>query len=338
LPAEEVARIGADIADALYLAHRRGVVHRDVKPGNILLGPDGRAKLVDFGIAHSLAIGAERLTTTGMVIGTLHSMAPEQLLGGSITPRTDLYGLGAVLYEALTGRPPYAESTPFAVIEAQKHGPPELPGVPPALARVIAACLQADPAQRPIHAGAVASALRSWLSADGDAPALGIAPRSPDVDTAAQTQVRPAAPPVAPSPNDEPPMAVDAGANGPPAPSSAAASSEPPRRSILPMSMVALVLAALLLVAILSSTLLRPDAAGDPGTTATPTPSQVPVPTPTPSFDIGALPRPVAEEVRKWWEDCGTEGQPPPVDISGMNHRQVEDALKPFREACEGDD
>ncbi|MGZ8513002.1 MAG: serine/threonine-protein kinase, partial [Candidatus Limnocylindria bacterium] len=104
----EAARITADVADALYHAHQRGLVHRDVKPGNVLLSADGRTRLVDFGIARSLAESAERFTQAGTVMGTLSAMAPEQLAGGPIGPRTDLYGLGVVLHEALTGRPPYA--------------------------------------------------------------------------------------------------------------------------------------------------------------------------------------------------------------------------------------
>ena len=124
LPPPEAAAIAADIAEALFHAHQRGVIHRDVKPGNVLLSADGRTRLVDFGIAHSLAVASERLTMAGTVIGSLHSMAPEQLVGGPITPRTDLYGLGAVLHESLTGRPPYAESSPVALAEAQRAGPP----------------------------------------------------------------------------------------------------------------------------------------------------------------------------------------------------------------------
>jgi eukaryotic-like serine/threonine-protein kinase len=159
----EAAHVGAEVADSLFHAHQQGVIHRDVKPGNVLLDRDGRVRLVDFGIAHSLAKSAERLTLTGTVIGTLSSMAPEQLAAGPITPRADLYGLGVVLHEALTGQSPYPASTPLVLAEAQRSGPPTLEGVDPALAELVTACLAYDPENRPRHAGAVAEALRAWL-------------------------------------------------------------------------------------------------------------------------------------------------------------------------------
>ena len=167
--------MAADIAEALFHAHQRGVVHRDVKPGNVLLASDGRTRLVDFGIAHSLAESAERLTMTGTVVGTMSAMAPEQLLGGPITPRTDLYGIGVVLYEALTGRPPYPGGSPVALAEAQRAGPPPLDGIDPTLAGIVAACLAVEPENRPLHAGALAVALRSWLAGDA-VPAIAMAP------------------------------------------------------------------------------------------------------------------------------------------------------------------
>ncbi|MGH2358625.1 MAG: serine/threonine-protein kinase, partial [Candidatus Limnocylindria bacterium] len=164
LPAADAARIVAEVSDALYHAHQRGVVHRDVKPGNILLSRDGRARLVDFGIAHSLAPSAERLTQTGNVMGTLRYMAPEQLAGGDIGPRTDLYGLGTVLHEALTGQPPFAAATPVALAEAQRGPLPAMEGIDPALVAVTHACLALEPTQRPLHAGALADSLRAWLA------------------------------------------------------------------------------------------------------------------------------------------------------------------------------
>ncbi|HJP72010.1 MAG TPA: serine/threonine-protein kinase [Candidatus Limnocylindria bacterium] len=185
------AAITADVAEALYHAHQRGVIHRDVKPGNVLLASDGRTRLVDFGIAHSLAPSAERLTLAGTVMGTLSAMAPEQLTGGPITPRTDLYGLGVVLHEALTGRAPYLASSPVALAEAQRAGPPAMDGMDPALASLVGACLAYEPTMRPLHAGALAAALRDWLAGD-PAAALAMAPmRSASVDTAAITRPMP---------------------------------------------------------------------------------------------------------------------------------------------------
>ncbi|MGH2402501.1 MAG: serine/threonine-protein kinase, partial [Candidatus Limnocylindria bacterium] len=189
LPPREATATTADVAEALYHAHQRGVIHRDVKPGNVLLARDGRTRLVDFGIAHSLADASERLTMTGTVVGTLRAMAPEQLAGGPITPRTDLYGLGVVLHEALTGRPPYASGSPVELAEQQRAGPPDLGGLEPALAAVVASCLAFEPASRPLHAGALASALRDWLAGDPSA-ALALAPPPPaigSVDTSAIT-------------------------------------------------------------------------------------------------------------------------------------------------------
>ena len=204
LPEADAARITADVAEALYHAHQQGVVHRDVKPGNVLLAADGRTRLVDFGIAHSLAASTERLTMAGTVIGTLSAMAPEQLAGGPITPRTDLYGLGVVLHEALLGQPPFPSASAVALADAQRAEPPAIEGVDRALAAVVASCLAFDPADRPLHAGALASALRSWLAGDPSA-AASLAPAATGVsvmaDTGAMTRVisdpASASPPVA---------------------------------------------------------------------------------------------------------------------------------------------
>jgi eukaryotic-like serine/threonine-protein kinase len=201
LPDRLAAEIVADLAEALFHAHQQGVIHRDIKPGNVLLDRNGRTRLVDFGIARSLAEASARLTVTGTVIGTLRAMAPEQLEDGPITPRTDLYGLGVVLHEALTARPPYPSGSPLALAEAQRAGPPPLDGLEPGVAAVIAGCLALDPADRPLHAGAVAEALRSWLAGD-PGPALALAPTpTMPVDTAAVTQpIRVVAPPPVASP------------------------------------------------------------------------------------------------------------------------------------------
>jgi eukaryotic-like serine/threonine-protein kinase len=280
LDARAAAAVTADVADALYHAHQRGVIHRDVKPGNVLLGRDGRTRLVDFGIAHSLAESSERLTLTGTVVGTLRAMAPEQLADGPITPRTDLYGLGVVLHEALTGRSPYPSGSPVALAEAQRAGPPRLDGIEPALAAVIASCLAWDPADRPLHAGALASALRDWLSGDpAGALALAPVPAAASADPAAVTQPIPvvvAAPP------------------GPPA-----ATAGPAGRPRWPR--VAIGALAVLLIGVLAVAMApRPPVAETVGGEATPSaPSATPSPTPT------ALPEWLAGVVEKVARECG---------------------------------
>jgi len=104
LPAERAVAVALDVCEALAYAHGQGVVHRDVKPQNVLVGPDGRAKVADFGIAK--IVGAPGHTASGEVLGTPHYMAPEALAGAPPDPRMDVYALGAVLYETVTGRPP----------------------------------------------------------------------------------------------------------------------------------------------------------------------------------------------------------------------------------------
>src|SRR5207253_5752292 len=114
-----------DIATALAAAHARGVVHRDVKPGNVCLTMDGVAKLGDFGVAG--ALDRSRITLSGSVMGTAAYMAPEQALGGDIDARSDLYALGAVLYELVTGRPPFLGDDPLAVISQHINVAPVAP-------------------------------------------------------------------------------------------------------------------------------------------------------------------------------------------------------------------
>jgi serine/threonine-protein kinase len=155
------AGVGADLADALAEAHRHGIIHRDVKPSNILIDDAGRAHLADFGIAHSLAPAAERLTLTGTVVGTLAYLSPEQLAGDEVGPRSDLFGLGGVLFEMLTGRPPFTATSLLALAEEQAAGPPALPGIDPALADITRACLSPRAADRPPDAAFVAAILRA---------------------------------------------------------------------------------------------------------------------------------------------------------------------------------
>jgi eukaryotic-like serine/threonine-protein kinase len=175
MAAREAARIGADLAGALGHAHRVDLVHRDVKPANVLIDGDGRVQLVDFGIARLVADIAARETATGQVVGTLRYMAPEQLAGNAVDRRTDLYALGLVLHELLAGKPAFPASSPAALVDAQRAGPPAPPaGTPSNLAALLAELLAVDPADRPPDAEAVEARLRSI--AVEDAPADPITP------------------------------------------------------------------------------------------------------------------------------------------------------------------
>ena len=305
--------ITADVAEALFHAHQRGVIHRDVKPGNVLLANDGRTRLVDFGIAHSLAVSAERLTLTGTVIGTLHAMSPEQLAAGSITPRTDLYGLGVVLHEALTGRQPYPASTPVALADAQRAGPPDLVGMEPALASVITACLAFDPEQRPLHAGALAVALREWL-AGNPAAALALAPvASPSAPTQAVPVVPPRGPasaPTQPPPPRQPPPAPRAG-------------------WLLPVA----ALAALVIVGAAALAALRPEA-GAPlaSSEATPSPTATVPATPVVAEWLQAL---VDQVARRCDEETTSEAE---EAMATMNEEEARDYADELAKECRRDD
>jgi eukaryotic-like serine/threonine-protein kinase len=151
---ERAIIIAHDVALGLGAAHRRGIVHRDVKPQNVLVGRDGSIKLTDFGIASVYKdINAERLTTTGMTLGTVQYYAPEQAQGEIVSPAADVYALGIVMYEMLTGRTPFDGDTPVSV--AMQHIqdapiPPSQynPDIPPALEEIILRCLEKVPEMR----------------------------------------------------------------------------------------------------------------------------------------------------------------------------------------------
>jgi hypothetical protein len=180
LPADVAARLAGEVAEALDHAHRAGVVHRDVKPANIVLDQDGRARLVDFGIARVLTEVASRLTADGDDMGTLRYMAPEQLTGSAVDDRTDLFGLGLVLVEMLTGRPAFAATSPVGLLEAERDVQLQLPGVPADLQAIAHRLLAFDPVERPATARDAAEALRA-ASLDPSSGTAGDVPgASPD--------------------------------------------------------------------------------------------------------------------------------------------------------------
>src|SRR4051794_17862939 len=182
---EEAAAVAADIADALVAIHAVGLVHRDVKPGNVLLAHDGRARLLDFGISHALTDEIEldqALTGAGLAIGTLPYMAPEQLVARPLTPATDVYGLGVVLYEMLSGRRPFGATTPVALVEEQRVPASRIEDAPGPLVDLALRAMAHDAPARP-RADELAASLRRWL----------VAPIEVDAPTAAVTTVEPAA-------------------------------------------------------------------------------------------------------------------------------------------------
>ena len=169
VPGPEVARIGREIAEAFAVIHGRGIVHRDVKPSNILLRPAAhagdapRATLADFGIAS--LVGATRVTRADTVIGTAAYLSPEQARGMPAAPHSDVYTLGLVLLEALTGARPFGSRTPHEALAARLVSAPEIPEHLPARWREVLERMTAiDPGQRPDAAGLIAE-LRPLMSA-----------------------------------------------------------------------------------------------------------------------------------------------------------------------------
>ena len=147
------ASVIADVCDALEFSHRHGVIHRDVKPANIMLTKDGAVKVVDFGIARALADGDGGITRTGAVLGTAHYLSPEQARGGTVDARSDVYSVGCVLYEMATGQAPFSGDSPVAIVYQHVHQDPGAPSgrngeLTPAFDAVVAKAMAKNPDER----------------------------------------------------------------------------------------------------------------------------------------------------------------------------------------------
>jgi serine/threonine-protein kinase len=170
--AARTAAVGAQVACALDYAHRRGVIHRDVKPDNVLFDEDGNAVLTDFGIATARFHG--RLTASGRAMGTPHYMSPEQAMGKLVDGRSDIYAIGILLYESLVGFPPFDGADAFAVSYKQVHEPAVAPSdvavrIPAALSEIVMRCLAKAPEVRYARGYDLADALIDFLRAVPDA-------------------------------------------------------------------------------------------------------------------------------------------------------------------------
>ncbi len=211
LSSERVAAIGLAIARALAVAHERGIVHRDIKPGNILIDAQGLPHLTDFGLARIVDDETPvDLTVPGEMLGTALYVAPEQARYGTVSPQADLYALGATLYHALAGAPPFTGNGAIDVaVRRFEEDPPDLvarvPGVDTELAALVHALLARDPAARPADAASIAERLIDVAarihteSTNGETPSLGgIAVPCPPT-----TVSTPLTPPTVPKPNNE---------------------------------------------------------------------------------------------------------------------------------------
>jgi tetratricopeptide (TPR) repeat protein len=203
LPLDRAIELVAQVAEALEYAHRQGVIHRDVKPANVLISRDGDALLSDFGIA-KIYEDTLQLTGDGAMIGTPAYMAPEQLQGKGVDARTDLYSLGVVLYQALTGECPFVAETPLAIAMMHIHNPLRPPrqinpAIPESVERIVLRALAKNPDDRFQSAGELAQALRAVL-ATGQRTALLAVPELPQPADRAPTPTPAPAVPATPAP------------------------------------------------------------------------------------------------------------------------------------------
>ncbi|SDF69263.1 serine/threonine protein kinase [Blastococcus fimeti] len=153
LPAERAMTLAADICGALDFSHRNGIVHRDVKPGNVMITPQGTVKVMDFGIARAVSDSAATMTSTAAVIGTAQYLSPEQARGESVDARSDVYSLGCMLYELVTGAPPFTGDSPVAVAYQHVREDPRLPSsinpeIPAELDAIVLKAMSKNPANR----------------------------------------------------------------------------------------------------------------------------------------------------------------------------------------------
>jgi serine/threonine protein kinase len=161
-------RFGCDIATGMSVAHQMGIVHRDLKPANLLINQDGLLKIVDFGVAAAQREGDTQLTKTGYVIGSPKYMAPEQILGKKVDERADIYAVGVIMYEMLTGVPPYTRGDHMSVmyqhVQGKARPPQEInPALPPGLSDLVIKAMAVDKTKRHQNMEELRLALEKYL-------------------------------------------------------------------------------------------------------------------------------------------------------------------------------
>jgi len=333
----------SQVLDALAYAHGRGVVHRDVKPANIMVTSAGVVKLMDFGIAHIKA--DRRLTQTGTAVGSLYYMSPEQIQGAEPDPRSDLYALGITLYEMVTGRRPFQGDSDFSIMAAHMQQVPAapieiVPNVPTDLSDIIVMAIARDPAARFQSADAFHAALRS-LALPGGAPQQSV-PNMPPVPASSipSSSVPVSSAPISSAPMSPPPVPRTAPSapvyNAPPPVPSAAPPAPPPvpaavaaprSRRGLYMAVGSVATIAVLAAALIEIPKFRAARAVQPDTktdvSATTTPQQPPAAEPAPTAvttDTTPASTPAAASVTK---------EPAPVPVSHVASTDTRPAPAP---------
>ncbi|RNE66970.1 serine/threonine-protein kinase [Cryobacterium tepidiphilum] len=285
LPTDKVLDIVAQTASALHAAHAAGLVHRDIKPGNLLITPDGRVKITDFGIAR--IADQVPLTATGQVMGTVQYLSPEQASGHAASPSTDIYSLGIVAYECLAGRRPFTGESQVAIAMAQiNEKAPDLPAtVPEPVRNLVYSSIAKNPAERPASAAHMARAATALRRGDVAAAAAAVpAVLGENTDTAA-TMLMPAA-----GATTQATTVLPHGLPATAAAPAAVAVDDERKRSPWTWPLIALIVLLVLVLAAILFALFRPDATGTtPATTTTQRSSvpssSAPVDTPEPTVD-----------------------------------------------------
>jgi eukaryotic-like serine/threonine-protein kinase len=347
---DAAAALMAQAADAIAAAHAAGIVHRDVKPANLLITPDRQVKVTDFGIAR--AADSVGLTQTGQVMGTPQYLSPEQARGSTATEASDVYSLGVVAYECLAGRRPFDAGSPVATALAHlNQPPPALPAsVPAPLAAVVLRALAKDPAERYAGAGDLAAALRdpSRAGAAGGAAAAGAAGAAAAAD-APTSVVPPVGPPLGAT--DDPATAVlpglGAAAAAPVTTATTTTTSDPGRRAF-PWATLLLVVALVAVVVLVVVLLLTSDDEEEPTDEPTQRPSRSQSSEPTEESTTPSAPATVEitesdytgrdyRDVQERLSDLGLDPVLNELDNDGSQEPGIVDGVNPTGTLTEGD-